>query len=46
MTGDSFFVFLILLTLSMLMIGLGFNGGAIACAHAFGEQARRGCRYA
>jgi len=27
MTGDTFFVFLILLTLSMLIIGLGFNGG-------------------
>jgi len=27
MTGDTFVVFLVLLTLSMLMIGLGFNGG-------------------
>ena len=25
MTGETFFVFLLLLTLSMLMIGLGFN---------------------
>jgi hypothetical protein len=27
MTSDTFFVFLLLLTLSMLIIGFGFNGG-------------------